>query len=110
MERERIAAVAIFTDGGVTPRVLAKLRLRCPVLAVSPQRRIAQRSCLYHGIIGRAICLLDHERTTSGLLEYSTTLAKQAGLAEPGDQIIVVGSFPLNLAGATNGLAIIDVP
>ena len=109
MEREQIAAVAIFTDGGLTTRIMAKLRLRCPVLAVSPTRDIARRSCLYYGIIGREVCMLDQLRTTGGLLNYSSIIAKQAGLAEPGDKMIVIGSFPLDQQGTTNGLAIINV-
>ncbi len=109
MEREDIAAVAIFTDGGFTTRIIAKLRLRCPVLAVSPSRHIARRSCLYYSIIGREVCLLDELRSTGGLLKYSSVLAQQAGLAIRGDKMIVIGSFPLDQQGATNGLTIIDV-
>ena len=47
---EQVAAVAVFTLTGATAALLAKARLRCPILAISPDLSAVRRLCLYYGV------------------------------------------------------------
>jgi len=98
-----VAAVAVFTMTGSTARVLAKSRLACPVLALSPELATVRRMCLYYGIESVQADLQEH---TSGVLALAEKLALAQGIAGPGQKIVVVTGRPLGTPGMANTLVV----
>ena len=103
VDSEDISAVAVFTITGTTARMFAKQRLACPILALSPEPAAVRRMCLYYGVVPVATGTYDHTRQ---VLEAASTVAKDKGLARPGDRIVIVSGRPLGSTGNTNTLVI----
>jgi len=111
LQHEKIAAVAAFTDSGRGALLLAKNRFSKPILAIARHHWAARRTCLYYGIFGRTIKIDSDspQYRTKVLLEYSAAEAKLHELAQPGEQVLIVGRFPPERQGEPNGLAIIEI-
>ena len=100
---EEIAAVAVFTLTGTTARMLAKSRLTCPILAISPDPAVVRRMCLYYGVDAFQADAPPHTRD---VLDLAAKYALQRGLAERGDKIVVVSGRPIGVPGNTNTLVV----
>ena len=104
---EEIAAVAVFTLTGTTARMLAKSRLTCPILAISPDASIVRRMCLYYGVDAFRADAPPHTRH---VLDLAAKYALQRDLAKSGDKIIVVSGRPIGVPGNTNTLVVHTIP
>ena len=103
LEVEDIAAVAVFTLTGGTARVLAKSRLGCPILGISPSQQAVRRMNLYYGVEPFRSDAPPHTRD---LLRLAERFAAEAHLARPGERLVVVSGRPLGKPGATNNIVI----
>ncbi len=104
IQQETIAAVAVHTATGTTARMLAKNRLPCPVLALSPSRQAVRRMNLYYGVVSRKVeATPEHTRD---VLAHATDIACELGIARSGDNIVVVSGRPLGKPGCTNTLVV----
>lgn len=101
------AAVAVFTVTGATARLLAKSRLPCPILALSPDALAMRRAGLYYGVLPVHAEVPAH---TTDVLLLASRLAVERGIARPGDQLVVLTGRPLGAPGATNSLVVHRVP
>ncbi|HAU37592.1 MAG TPA: pyruvate kinase [Phycisphaerales bacterium] len=99
-----LQAVAVFTATGATARLLAKNRLSCPILALSPTREVVRRTCLYYGVA--AVQQADPPEHTREILAIASRLAVEKGLARRGDRILVVSGRPIGKPGHTNTLVV----
>ena len=106
-EAEEIAAVGVFTATGTSARMLSKMRLGLPVLALSPDPRTVRRMCLYWGIEPVQAQTPDHTRQ---VLDRVSEAALDRGMADPGDRIVVLSGRPIGAPGATNTLVVHRVP
>ena len=100
---EDVAAVAVFTMTGATAQVLAKSRLACPVLALSPRVQTVRGLCLYYGIESIQADVQEHTRDVLALAE---SFALDRGIARSGQKIVVVTGRPLGTAGMANTLVV----
>jgi len=100
---EDIKAVAVFSSSGASARILAKNRLPCPILAMSPQQHIARRTSLYYGVQS---VQADPPKHTRDVLELACKFVKQFNLAAVGDKIVVMSGRPIGQAGASNTLVV----
>lgn len=100
---DEIAAVAVFTATGTTARMLSKIRLPLPVLALTQNRDAARRMALYHGVIP---ALAEAPEHTRDVLTLASELAVEQGIAEPGDKLVVVSGRPIGVPGRTNTLVV----
>ena len=100
---EDIAAVAAFTISGTTARILAKSRLTCPILALSPESATVRRMCLYYGVASVQAELREHTREVLALAER---FAVAQGIARAGQKIVVVSGRPLGKPGTANTLVV----
>ena len=98
-----IAAVAAFTISGTTARILAKSRLTCPIMALSPETATLRRMCLYYGVEPARAELQTHTRDVLALAER---FAVEQGIARPGDKLVVVSGRPLGRPGTVNTLVV----
>ena len=100
---EDIAAVAVFTLTGATARALAKSRLPCPILALSPSTQALRRTCLYYGVAPVRGDMPEHTRDVLAMVDRC---AVEKGVARPGEKIVVLTGRPLNQPGNTNTLVV----
>lgn len=95
-------AIVAFTQSGNTARRVSKYRPRPPILAVTPSD-ICGRLVLLWGVYP-----IQSRVTTSTTELFATAarLAKETGLARPGDRIVVTGGIPFGESGSTNMLKV----
>ncbi len=91
-----------YTKTGSTARRLSRDRPHCPVIAATPDARVARNLALYWGV--RPVVTEDishfHE-----MIEKADRLSKDHG-GEDGDRIIILAGYPFGRPGKTNTLKI----
>jgi pyruvate kinase len=101
----RARAIVAFTQSGSTARRVSKYRPRPYILAVTPCD-ITGRLVLLWGVIPIKGAVTT---STTELFETAARLAKEIGLAKPGDLIVVTGGIPFGESGSTNMLKVEQV-
>ncbi|MBN1151570.1 MAG: pyruvate kinase [Dehalococcoidia bacterium] len=98
---EQVGANAIlaFTTSGTTAMRVAKYRPRCPVLAVTTSDRVLRRLSMVWGLTPM---LTGEYRSMEELYATGSELAKSAGVAGPGDLVVMTAGIPFAVAGNTN--------
>jgi len=98
-----VAAIIAFTQSGSTARRVSKYRPRVPILAMTPSSAVAGRLLLHWGVRPIVIAQLSsvEEQFATG-----ARLAKELGIAKPGDLIVITGGIPVGVAGSTNLLKV----
>ncbi len=101
-----LAALCVPTNSGRTARLVSAHRPRMPVLAISPRIETVRRLKLLFGVSS----VLSPEREHLGqLLDDCARLARDHGIAEPGDLIAITAGRPEQELG-TNLFEIQRVP
>ena len=100
---ETVRAVVTFTLSGNTARVLSKMRLPVPILALTPSERAMQQACLYYGVCARRVKMFEHTRE---ILPVAAREVRRLRWARKGDKIAVVSGRPLRKPGTTNTLVV----
>ncbi|OLD66519.1 MAG: pyruvate kinase [Acidobacteria bacterium 13_1_40CM_2_68_10] len=91
-------AIVVYTQTGMTARLLSKLKPPCPIVAITPSEPIRRRMALYRGVLPLA---LRFARSTDRMLRDGERAILAAGLIGKGARVVVVsGTSPR--AGATN--------
>ncbi len=98
---EEVKAVAIVTptESGSTPRWVSRLRPRQPILAPSRHLSTVRSLNLCWGVWP---VLASEWRDTDQMLEGAKRLARELGMASPGDRIVVIAGVPISIPGTTN--------
>jgi pyruvate kinase len=98
---EALGATAILvpTFTGRTASAVARLRPRRPIIALTHEQSAAQQMALEWGVtpmqIGQATDMED-------LLARSLQAARDSGLVEPGDRVVITAGTAVNIPGSTN--------
>ena len=85
------AAIVCCTPDGDIARAVARFRPTVPVLAVTPSERTVRALSLAWGV---AAVKGPDWATTDEMVWFGTEEAVNAGVARPGDVIVVVGGYP----------------
>lgn len=85
------AAIVCCTDVGDTARAVARFRPTVPVLAVSPVDRTVRALSLTWGV---SAVRVRRWSTTDEMFWFAGEEAVAAGIAAPGDVVVVVGGYP----------------
>ena len=94
-----VAAIVAFTRDGATARLISKERPADLVLALTDDEAVYRRLALYWGVQPvRSAPAAD----LPAMLREAERAARTAGLARPGDAILVVGHQPPEAPGSTN--------
>ena len=99
-------AVVAFTKSGSTARRVSKYRPRVPILAITPIDTVHRRLLLHWGIYPFQIA------ETSAIEDYfsiAAGLARDTGIARPGNLIVITGGVPVGVTGSTNLLKVEEV-
>jgi len=98
-----LKAIVAWTASGATALRIARERPYTPILMLTTSARTARRMQLVWGINP----LLGQDPThTADMVRIGTAAARQCGLAQPGQRIIMVAGVPFGTPGATNMLRI----
>jgi pyruvate kinase len=101
------ACIVTFTTSGSTALRAARERPLVPVLALTPRLDTARRLCLVWGLNCQTVADIHDFQEMS---DRAALCALEAGLAQPGDQIVVTAGVPFGTPGMTNTLRIAFVP
>jgi pyruvate kinase len=102
---DSLGAVAIvaFTQSGSTARRVSKYRPRVPILAITPSDVVSGRLMLHWGVYP---LLVGPSLSVDEQFMAGAKIAKETGLAKPGDLIVITGGVPIGVAGTTNLLKV----
>jgi pyruvate kinase len=99
----RARAIVAFTESGSTAGRVAKYRPGMTILAMTPDEVICYRLILFWGVQPVYVAT---PASISDLFATASSLAKELGLAGPGDLVVITGGIPLGMAGTTNLLKV----
>lgn len=86
-----LAAIMVPTSSGRTARLVSALRPRVPIVAISPRRETVRRLNLLFGVR----CHLKSEGAElSDLLTDAAAVARELGVAEPGELVAITAGLP----------------
>jgi len=102
-ETTDIKAICCFTQSGTTGLLVARERPRVPIIALTPLDKTARRLCLSWG----TNCMLVEgvDRFKMAVLAAARS-ARESGIADASDQIVVTAGVPFNIPGTTNILRV----
>jgi pyruvate kinase len=98
--------IAAFTDSGMTALRVARERPDCPILGLTPRPETARRLAVVWGVHAVVAKEVD---SFAAAAEEARDEARQEGLAQPGDQIVVTAGIPFRQSGGTNMLHVAKV-
>jgi pyruvate kinase len=100
------AAIITSTTSGSTARMVARHRPKAPVIAVSPSAESLRKLQLIRGVTA---IRSDFAETMDEQLSNSVAVARQAGLIQTGDLVVITAGMPIGTAGTTNMLKVYTV-
>jgi pyruvate kinase len=96
-------AIIAFTESGSTAGRVSKYRPRMPILAITPEEAVCQRLVLHWGVQPVRITM---PSSVADLFATASGIARELGLARPGDLVVITGGIPLGMGGTTNLLKV----
>jgi len=98
-------SVAIaYTKAGSSALRLAHERPRCPIMGLTPNRRVARRLALAWGV--HAVHAED-ATNVEDMVEKAVRAAQSEGFVEPGHAMAIVAGVPFGQSGTTNLMRIV---
>ena len=99
----RSQALVVLTRSGMTAHSVSRRRPLVPVIVFTDGPDVARQLALWWGIIPM---VMDFPVNTEDAISYMEEALLRAGMARPGDDVIVVGSTPLTARGPANFLKV----
>ncbi|MGY3622137.1 pyruvate kinase [Bradyrhizobium sp. USDA 10063] len=96
-------AIIGFTASGTTAARIARKRPPVPILALTPDERLARRICLFWGVHS---LVSSDPSSYEEMTQIATVAAHQEGYVRSGDLAVVVSGVPFGHRGATNNLRV----
>lgn len=103
LKMQEIAAVVVYSHSSITARLIAKNWIDCPILALSDDPTTVRQMGIYHGVVARQIKV---PTGTTQMLQTTTSIAKQIGLVDTGDRVIIVSDLPVKSTNCANAFVI----
>ncbi|WP_446897870.1 pyruvate kinase [Clostridium sp. LBM24168] len=99
----KASAIITATQSGHTARMVSKYRSSCPVIAVTPNERVARGLALNWGVFPILAKKFD---STDELIENSVRMSLNTGYVKKGDLVIIAAGIPVSYSGTTNMLKV----
>lgn len=96
-------AIVTVTESGRTAYMISRYRPFCPVVACTPKEQTYRQMALSWGVIP---LLIEEKEGLDELFEEAIQAVEKAGLAGPGDVIVLTAGAPLGTSGTTNLLKV----
>ncbi len=98
--------VAVFTETGLSARLVSKYRPRAPIVAFSPNPETRRRLSLLWGVLPRRIANL---RNIDELARVAEERLVEEKVVKRGDVVGIIAGTPLGARGTTNLLRLIRI-
>ncbi len=98
-DRLDLRTIVAFTESGATARLISKYRPHADVYAFTPDERTYCRMAIYGGVTPRRFRRVS---STDEMIAYAEEYLREAGLAEPGEGVVMVAGIPPNRRASTN--------
>jgi pyruvate kinase len=95
-----VRRIVAFSQSGFTARLAARYRPEAPIVAFTPDPRVARQLQLVWGV--RPLLADGDVEHLDGMMQLVDRKLQLAGLAEPGDRIIVLMGHPIRERPLTN--------
>ena len=106
-EARSTACIIAYTTTGGTARRVARERPLHPILALTPDERVARRLGLVWGVEPRVAA---QSPDIGAMTDDAARLAAELGLAGAGERVLIIAGPPLGAPGAANLLRIAHAP
>ncbi len=98
-----IKLVVTVTETGYSARSISKYRPDADILAVTFTEKVQKSLMLNWGVIP---IVTNRPDSTDDMFDLAERIAKEQGLVEAGDDIIIVAGVPVGVAGSTNTMRV----
>ena len=98
-EQTAVKLIVVFTRSGASAHFISRDRPRVPIIALTPDDRVLQQLALYWGVVP---CQTELMETTDGLIDWADRFICANGLADAGDQVVIMGGMPIARNASTN--------
>jgi pyruvate kinase len=95
----RAAAIITVSKSGETARLVSSCRPETPIIACVLDEKIQRRASLYWGVTP---LIMPYAHSTDELINEAIGTAKEAGLIQDGDMVVVTAGVPVGVSGTTN--------
>ncbi|MCH5275823.1 MAG: pyruvate kinase [Lachnospiraceae bacterium] len=102
----KAAAIITVTMSGFTADMVARYKPDCRIVGCTIDERVYRQLNLLWGVNP---VLIDKEETTDALFKTAVLKAKEAGLIETGDKVVITAGIPLGIAGNTDMIHVVEV-
>jgi pyruvate kinase len=92
-------AILVPTYSGRTASAVARHRPRRPIIAVTHKRQAVQQLALEWGVVAAQI---EEAKNVEDLWSRALDAARETGLVNPGDRIVITAGTAVNVPGTTN--------
>lgn len=100
-----LGAVAIITvsKSGKTARMISKYRPECPIICGTTDLKVRRQMNLSWGVTP---IMIDEKKNTDDLFNHVVNVARENGLVQNGDLVVITAGLPLGISGTTNLLKV----
>ena len=95
--------IVAFTESGFSAMTVSLARPNVPIIAFSPNAKTRRRMALYWGVVPREMPSM-HD--SDHLVDWCTGDLMAAGLASPGERVVMVFGAPIGVSGSTNSIRV----
>jgi pyruvate kinase len=99
-----VSRIVAFSQSGFTARLVARYRPSCPILAFTPDLRVARQVQLVWGV--RPLLAREEVGSLDDVVQVVERQVLAAGLNEPGDRILILMGHPIRERPLTNLLRV----
>jgi pyruvate kinase len=92
-----------FTETGSSAMNVSLARPNVPIIAFSPVEKTRRRMALYWGVIPRKMPKI---QDMDALVDWCSGDLMNAGLASPGERVVIVFGAPMGVSGSTNTIRV----
>lgn len=104
---KNVKAIVTFTTSGFTTTLTARERPNLPILAITPNVKVARKLALVWGV--KSFINNSMYKSFEKAREIAIKMVKEKGYAQTDDHIIITAGFPLNKTGQTNMLHTVHI-
>ncbi len=102
----KVSAIITATQSGLTARRVSKYRPSCPIIAVTPSKKVARSLSINFGI---QTIISKKLTSTDELMADAVDKCLTAGYITKGDIVIIAAGIPVGQSGTTNMMKIQEV-
>ena len=92
-------AIVSVTTTGTTARMISRFRPNCPIVAVTPVEKVMRQLAISWGVVP---CYGKSVESTDELFAVGIEKAKEVGLVEEDDLVVITAGVPIGVEGTTN--------